>query len=506
MSQELLKAAYTRLQQKQGYLKKNYSYAYGKNYKIHAAKDTPQPDNRIAVPLGKSAVSDIVGYAGRPGEIQTEYRATQENGKQGADPITELFASFDLHNEEGIENSELLTRSLSVGIAWELWYVSDELSLSGGMKTPEYKIVDNEDIIAIYDSRIKPKLTEFIRFQEEIDGTITADIYRAKQSERWNRKPNSDVWLHDKEGDTIYPFETVPAIPFRTSSNNEPVFEAQKSIMDAIDSLTSKTQNEVDRFNALITLFPGDVDKEFIKELTELAKPFIKNLDQYDPAAWPRYLEKNLSGVNEFYASQKEWLERMFHKTIKVPDMNDKEFAGNASGVAIAYKLIGFEFLVSEIEIYFRKGLQLRYSLYKDIVNKSTGSKPNWDNYEQTIVWNRNLPVDDESKVRIAAMLQGLGFDMQIILKYLPKSIVSAMTEKEIAVMLGEVETEEGEPLITSPDPVEAVKLSGIQIQSANMIISQVSEGIITREAGINQLKVFLGLSDSQANQVMGRQ
>lgn len=444
MSEKLLKAAYTILMQKKRRLRENESYAYGKNYKIHAEKDKPNPDNRIAVPLGKSAVTDIVGYAGRPGEIQTEYKVVQENSKETTDDLTQLFAAFDLHNEEGIENSELLTRSLSVGIAWELWYTSDELELKKGMRTPEYKIVDNEDCVPIYTKDIKPKLEAFIRFQEdEIEKTLTADIYYPKKSEHWKRSEGKDEWRRDTTGDTIYPYEAVPVIPFRTSANNQPVFEAQKGIMDALDSLVSKTQNEVDRFNALITLFPGDVDKKFIEQITELAKPYIKNLEQYDPQAWPRYLEKNLSGVNEFYTSQRDWLEKIFHKTIKVPDVSDKEFAGNQSGVAIAYKLIGFEFLVSEIEVYFRKGLQQRYEFYQDIVNASTYSpKPKWEEYEQAIIWNRNLPVDDESKVRIAAMLQGLGFSMEIILKYLPKSIVANMTEEEIAAMLENAEVD----------------------------------------------------------------
>ena len=51
----------------------------------------------------------------------------------------------------------------------------------------------------------------------------------------------------------------------------------------------------------------------------------------------------------------------------------------------------------------------------------------------------------------------------------------------------------------------EAVKLSGIQIESANKIIQQVAAGTLTRDAGINQLKVFLGLTDEQANMVMGK-
>jgi SPP1 family phage portal protein len=209
--------------------------------------------------------------------------------------------------------------------------------------------------------------------------------------------------------------------------------------MDAIDELISKTQNEVDRYNALITLFPGKIDEDMINRLTVLAKPFIDELDNYDPAAWPRYLEKNLSGVNEFYKAQADRLERLFHKTLNVPDMSDEKFAGAQSGVAIAYKLIGFEFLVSEIEVYFRKGLNKRKQMYFEFINNATPRTIDPDKYTQQITWKRNIPVDDKEKVAIAAQLMGLGVSDETILKYLPSSIIDD-AKKELERMAAEPE------------------------------------------------------------------
>ena len=50
---------------------------------------------------------------------------------------------------------------------------------------------------------------------------------------------------------------------------------------------------------------------------------------------------------------------------------------------------------------------------------------------------------------------------------------------------------------------VEAATLSGIQITSANEIIQKVADGVLTREAAINQLMVFLNLTKEQAESVM---
>lgn len=51
---------------------------------------------------------------------------------------------------------------------------------------------------------------------------------------------------------------------------------------------------------------------------------------------------------------------------------------------------------------------------------------------------------------------------------------------------------------------VAPVLLNGIQIASAAKIIESVSSGDVPRDSGLNQLKVFLGLSQEQAEQVMG--
>lgn len=51
---------------------------------------------------------------------------------------------------------------------------------------------------------------------------------------------------------------------------------------------------------------------------------------------------------------------------------------------------------------------------------------------------------------------------------------------------------------------IASLNLNGAQIASAVAIVENVSKGDIPRDAGLNQLKVFLGLSNEQAEAVMG--
>jgi SPP1 family phage portal protein len=448
-SQEIDKY-FEKLQEKNRWIRLYSSYAYGDNYKIKHKEDEPKPDNKIPVPLAKSAITDIVGYAGRPNEIVTEYVHFLENSKEEDDDITDLLASFDEHNKEGIENSELLTKSLSLGISWELWYISDEMQLPNGMQTPEYKILKNEECLPNWSRDIKPRLENFMRFWCDDDYEYL-DIYYPFYSERYSKKRKTENnvspdWIRDVIGDTRYPYSIVPLNPFRTNMRDEPVFKAQLPLLDAYDSAMSKMANEVDRFNAAIILLAGLMGSEDKQKLLEGKTAIFDDLGQFSEngnlSAAISYLTKNLAGVEGFYKEFLDRDERHFRETIKIPNMQDEAFAGNQSGIAIRYKLIGLEFLVSEIEVYFRQGLEKRFKMYQDIINESTLTV-NWEEYEQKISWKRNLPVDDKEKVEIAAMLMGLGLTLGQVIKFLPNAIVENMTEDEIAQMLKDKQTEQ---------------------------------------------------------------
>ena len=44
----------------------NRAYVEGKNPAIHRERKKKDPDNRVPVPLAKSSIEEMAGYAGRP--------------------------------------------------------------------------------------------------------------------------------------------------------------------------------------------------------------------------------------------------------------------------------------------------------------------------------------------------------------------------------------------------------------------------------------------------------
>lgn len=413
---EFIKDAWIKHKQRLPKVKDNAAYVEGKNPTIETEPDKPKPDNRIPVPMAKMAVNTIVGYAGRPGDITTEYELVDAKDEgEGLDAYQETLRAYQAHNDEDIENSELLDKALEQGWAYELWWTSDV----DNEIMPEYKIVPSAEAYPVYSDSLKPEMEAFIRFWCDKDDYEIADVYEPYLHTQYRRKKGDETFILTEEEETPY---SEPAIEFRVNMDMRPVFDAEKPLIDSYDSAISKSQNEVDRFNALILMMPGKMKAELKQAMAEGESAFLDKLGEFE--RWPEYLQKNMQGINEFYKNHSENLERLFHKSVGIPDISDENFAGNQSGVAIAFKLLPLEFLVVVVEAYFKRGLEKRKQFYDDFIDMFEPSlSSDSEDYKATVTWKRNLPVDEEAKVKVAAMLSGL-VSKETMLRSLPNTIV----------------------------------------------------------------------------------
>ena len=503
MDTKELQEIFSKVEMRLPAIQTNEAYAQGKNPYILNKVVGKKPDNRIPVAHGKMISEAMSGYAARTGDIVTDYELVEptETEAEKEDPFIKYMRDMDVYNNEPIETSELYDEMLVQGESYEIWWTSDKMNLPAGLLTAEYKIVPSGSVFLKYTEEIKKVLEIAVYFSGDKEDR-RADVYFPLIREVWNSKDGGD-WI--KEPDDIeHPYTTVPVNVFQGNRRSTPIFEAEKSLIDAYDEMVSKSLNEVDRFNALITLLGESVDPEFVRKLGEGFISVIHELDELERTDLPRYLEKNFGGVDGFYNNLADRIVRDIHKSANIPDMSDESFAGDASGIAIAFKLIGMEFKASQIETYFNQGLIKRLDFYADIYNASTAQIDVGD-YKATVKASRNVPMDIKAKAEVAQILSSLVSE-ETLLKFLPKSIVDDV-EKEIERKAAALPTDvlglTGAPGETG-EAVEVAKLSGIQITAANEIISKVNEGLLSREAGIQQLITFLGLTREQAERVMG--
>lgn len=423
MSDKQLKSYKSALDSISRLYKENFAYSNGKNPTIIDKAPTKDPDNRIPIPLAKTAVTDMAGYAGRAGDKTVKVMDDGVSEDQLKE-YKELLLKINEHNNAGLETSELYEEGCMQGVAYELFWVSEYLDIR--TVTPEFKIVSGLEVFPVFTRDLKPTLEKAVRFWNA-DEDEYADVYFPLFMEHWIKPKNATEWVLDttrgNEGLTEYPYKTVPLAIYPINRFRQALFESEKDIIDAHDDIISKSANEIDRFNAVKALLPGKVTKEFVDKLK--ASNVIDDLAQYDK--WPEYLEKNLSGVNTFYNELANRLERLFHKSIKIADMTAESFAGGAqSGVAIAYKLIGMEFIASQIDTYFDQGLNKRIELINDVLETSYTYV---NDIKVKVVSKRNLPIDEAAKVDTAIKLKGLISD-EAYYRIFPKSIIPNVEEE----------------------------------------------------------------------------
>ncbi|GHU81028.1 hypothetical protein AGMMS49992_34170 [Clostridia bacterium] len=94
------------------------------------------------------------------------------------------------------------------------------------------------------------------------------------------------------------------------------------------------------------------------------------------------------------------------HRLAMVPDMSDAQFAGNVSGVAMRYKLMGFEQLTRVKERWFREGLRSRLRLAARVL--SMKGEAALDPERVQIIFNRSLPVNALEEAQALNALRGL--------------------------------------------------------------------------------------------------
>ena len=115
------------------------------------------------------------------------------------------------------------------------------------------------------------------------------------------------------------------------------------------------------------------------------------------------WLIKNTSDNN--IENIKNRIDADIHRCAKCPDLADKEFSSNASGVAIKFKLLGTENKISIKERKFKRGLQQRLELLANIKGVLADGF-DWRSID--IVFTRNIPTNNADIADMVNTLSGI--------------------------------------------------------------------------------------------------
>lgn len=347
------------------------------------------PNNKLVCNHAEYITNIAVGYV---------FGAPISYSGDGSDELNEIFSEID----EDSHNNELASDVSVFGVGYELLYMNDDEK-----PYPELAVLSPLNTFLVADTTVKHKPMFAVTYMEKLDINDTklgydVNVYTENEIIHYFFSDLSSSSPEEKSRKPHY-FNGIPIIEYQNNRKFRGDFEGVISLIDAYNKLQSDRVNDkeqlVDAFLVLVGQDLGDNGKEVNATVKYLLENKILQLDEGGDAKW---LVKSLS--EDQVEILKKSLKDDIHEFSKVPCLTDENFVGNSSGVAMKYKLIGFEGLGKTKERYFKRGVRQRLKLMSNIENIRA---KNIDSSQIEITMKRSLPVDDELAARIAQETEG---------------------------------------------------------------------------------------------------
>lgn len=359
-----------------------YSYYQGDSAILkRTLADTNKPNNRIVSPYATYITDTYTGYfLGEP------VTYSSSDNQELLDRLTQLYN----YNDEAATNAELAKDTSIFGVAYELMYMDENADI-------RFKKIEAAKAIPIFDNTLEEDLLYFIRYYDDFDIlTDKKTTYVEVYSREWIRYYINDNGMKLTQERT-HAFKAVPINIYQNNQEEMGDYENVISLIDAYDKITSDSVNDMEQFADCYLALYGMSGTE-PEDIAAMKEQRVLLMETDAKAEW---LTKQ---INDTYVENlKNRLDAQIHKFSRCPAMTDSDFAANASGVAMKYKLMGIETATSKKERAFKKALQRRIEL---ICNIFSIMGTDYDYRDITINFKRNIPAN---LVEIADVVNKVG-------------------------------------------------------------------------------------------------
>ena len=370
-------------------LSKYFNYYEGKQNIINKSyKDASKPCNKIVKNYCYSIVNNYEGYnVGIP---------ITYNSNDDITALVDVFNYNDIKNADSV----LLRNALIYGVAYEIVYIDEDAK-------QRFKAIDPRECIPVYDDTLEEELLYMIRYykkptwkNEEIKYIV--EVYSESTVTKYESNGSFSSLSVVAEEQPHY-FQQVPFVVFKLNNEQESIFDKVMSLQDAYNELLSSEVDDFQAFtDAYLVLKGTGIDEE---EAAAMRENRILMLDENDSA---EYLTKSISDTQ--IENMLKNINDSIHVISNSPDFNDDKFMAT-SGIAMRYKLVGFENTSSAIVSNMTKAIQKRIELLYTVMGLISG-----DMYKDVqIKFTRNLPVDNTETINVINGLRGLVSDRTLI-------------------------------------------------------------------------------------------
>ena len=467
------------------------AYYIGRHEIIDRVKTVGLSNNRVIINHAKYITDTNTGYLV---SAPIEYQVTEGYDIEAVKDSYKRQTISDLDSE--------IAKDLSIfGMQYEYVYANEEAQ-------PCSAEIDNRNAVLVFDTTLE---------HGKLFGIIYAPVFEGDSKDSnpigYDVTYCDDTFVKEFElrGDDFenltemsskpHAFGEVPLIQYRNNSEYLGDFEPVINLIDAYNLLQSDRVNDKEQLvDAILVLINMDFDEE---QIVQLKKHRV--LSKVPPDGDVKYLIKTLNESDTDILRKN--IEDDIHKVAMVPNMSDTSFIGNASGVAIRYKLLLFEQNISNKERYMEKGLMERFALYNNFL--VTASKMQTVPItEVDAIFKRNLPQNDYEISQMINNLVNL-VDKETLVSQLSfvkdakETIEAAMAEQQADNVSNDGALLPADEIPDGNSPGVA-DLTVAQTNLLLRIIGNIKKGVITLEQGANSLSRTLGISIDEAMQLIG--
>ena len=309
--------------------------------------DAVSIDNEVHVNLSSMIVHNATNYfIGKP--VTHAYSDTFKNNGIG-----EYLDDINRKCKEKKENKVLAKDCSIYGLGYELINYDEK-------KEMYFKRLDPLNTFLVVNDFVFEEPVAVITYVERIINGSTIKmgyVYTPEAIYSFNNKTNGFVL---DEG-IVNVLGELPVVVYQNNDEMTGDFEFATEPLRAYNKLFSCSFDDFESIaNALLVFYNAVLDSDQ-KEALKKSRVLGLISDDGTKEVKAEYLYKKLDTAS--FKELRTALKEDIVTITNVPDLNDSNFAGNSSGVAISYKLIGFENLRADKETYFEDALQRRYEL-----------------------------------------------------------------------------------------------------------------------------------------------
>lgn len=380
-------------------MQRNFDYYLGNVRVDKGAAPSGRPNNQAYTNLAKYITDTATGYfAG----IAPEY--TFERGAEA------LQGVLDLNDETSI-NYELAENMSIAGAAFDLVWID------GGGRiriTP----VDPRTAFIIRDNTVDRRAKAGVRYWKTEQG-VAGELYTPGQRAVFEIKNDTVI-----KGREPLPFLGIPLTEYRNNRFLEGDFAC---VIKNIDQYNLTVSNTTDDLQSIANAFLAIVgmmgtDEEDIARMNRDRVVLLEENGQM------QFVTKDLNA--SAVENHLKKLKQDIMQVAGVPDLSDEFFSGNASGVALEYKMWGLNRLFARKRAEMEKGLFERLSRVTEALNAAGAGLPAAaDN--ASVRFFKNMPRDTSTLVENASKLAGLVSERTLFEQLAPVTGVAPADEEK---------------------------------------------------------------------------